>query len=228
MRIHFFIHDANQDISVFDQWVDNQQHTMSKTIFPLSDEVPDIENIDALIILGGIMGSYDDDKFLWMKKEKKFIEKCIVTKKKTFGICLGVQLIANVLGSRVYVNKYREIGWHTVTANETKNDYPFVNHFPNPVPLLEWHGDTFDLPANTVNVMETECTKNQCIIYENHVVGFQFHPEFNRKNVLHLIDKYKPNLLQGKYIQSEEEILANIKNCDYSNALLTKFLNEFL
>ena len=76
------------------------------------------EDFDLLIVMGGPMGTCDEDKYPWLKQEKKFIEKQFIDGKKILGICLGAQLIAEVLGARVYKNKQKEIGWFEIQLTE--------------------------------------------------------------------------------------------------------------
>ena len=42
--------------------------------------LPPVSEIDALIVMGGSMGVYDDDKFPWLEEEKMFIQDGILTK----------------------------------------------------------------------------------------------------------------------------------------------------
>ena len=66
---------------------------------------------DLLIIMGGPMGVRDDQKYSWLNPEKEFIHRSISDGKAVLRICLGAQLIAEVLGGKVYGTQYKEIGW---------------------------------------------------------------------------------------------------------------------
>ena len=63
------------------------------------------------------MGANDDHRFAWMKREKLFIEEAIRREKRVLGVCLGAQLIASVLGAKVYPNREKEIGWFPIELN---------------------------------------------------------------------------------------------------------------
>ena len=70
--------------------------------------------------MGGPMNIYDQKKFPWLKEEKAFIKQAIKNRKKVLGICMGAQLIADVLGTKVNKNPYREIGWFQVMGAATR------------------------------------------------------------------------------------------------------------
>ncbi len=88
-----------------------------------NEKLPSMNSFDGLVLMGGPMGIYDEDKYPWLINEKQFIKNEIKKGKKILGICLGAQLLAECLGGKVTKNKYKEIGWHPVwlTANAKKH-----------------------------------------------------------------------------------------------------------
>ena len=58
---------------------------------------------DNYIVLGGHMGSYDDQKFTYLQKEKQWLKNAINANAKILGICLGSQLIADAMGGWWFV-----------------------------------------------------------------------------------------------------------------------------
>lgn len=121
MRIHYIQHVHFETPANIYRWADYKSTRWGTKLF-LNDPFPDIGSFDLLVILGGPMGVYDEDEYPWLKDEKKFIERSIKSGKKILGICLGAQLIADVLGGKVYKNRYKEIGWFDVQlTSEGKN-----------------------------------------------------------------------------------------------------------
>ena len=59
------------------------------------------------------MNIYEEDKFPWLALEKRFLKASIQAGKRIIGVCLGAQLLADVLGGPVTKGQYREIGWLT-------------------------------------------------------------------------------------------------------------------
>jgi len=78
-------------------------------------EFPKLEDFDVLVVLGGPMGVYEDDKYPFLAEEKRLMEGALQEGKGILGICLGCQLLANVLGAPVYRGEWgKEIGWKPI------------------------------------------------------------------------------------------------------------------
>lgn len=128
------------------------------------------------------MGVHDEVQYPWLKEEKKFIENLIKHNKKILGICLGSQLIAQVLGAKVYKNSYKEIGWSLVYSTlDASKDYTFI---PKEFVAFHWHGDTYDLPKNATHLFYNEATKIQGFVYNQNFWALQFHLESTEESIL--------------------------------------------
>jgi GMP synthase-like glutamine amidotransferase len=176
-------------------------------VFSENPVLPDIRDIDFLVIMGGSMSVNDEDKFPWLISEKQFIREFIATGKPVLGICLGAQLIASSLGAKVYPNTQKEIGWFPVRGITDLPQSSF--HFPASFITLHWHGDTFDLPEGAVLLASSEATKHQAFQYGKKVLAIQFHPEADRKTLEDFCNHFKKELVPGRFIQAETEIVEN-------------------
>jgi GMP synthase (glutamine-hydrolysing) len=130
---------------------------------------------DLLIVLGGPIGAYEDDRYPFLLEELALIERRLESKRPLLGICLGAQLIARALGARVYPGPAKEIGWAPLALSEAGREGPLSSL--QDVPVLHWHGDTFDLPAGATRLASTALCANQAFSLGNYVLAFQFHPE---------------------------------------------------
>lgn len=174
-----------------------------------------------LLIMGGTMSVYQENEFTWLKPEKEFAKRVIDTGKPVLGSCFGAQLIAEVLGGKVTRNRFKEIGWHRVKAlteenakgEKKNNEGKIIPDLPSGLfpefTAFMWHGDTFEIPAGALRLFESEACQNQGFIYGDNVLGLQFHPEADRQWIGNLIEDSGHELVEGKYIQSKEEILRN-------------------
>ena len=209
MRVHYFQHVPFETPANILNWAKERGHTIKGTHLYKNQPFPDFSSFDMLVVMGGPMGVYDEDKYPFLKKEKVFIENAIMLGKKVLGICLGAQLIADVLGAKVYKNKYKEIGWFPVNLTEEgKNSFIFQD-FPQEFTPFHWHGDTFDIPKGAKRIAYNEATENQAFEIEGKIVGLQFHLETTKESAKALIENSKEELKEkGKYIQTPEEMLS--------------------
>jgi GMP synthase (glutamine-hydrolysing) len=130
---------------------------------------------DLVVVLGGPIGAYDDDRYPFLADELRLLEQRLASNKPTLGICLGAQLMARVMGADVYAGNGKEIGWSALELTPDGRNGPLAHLDGNPV--LHWHGDTFDLPENTVRLASTEPYANQAFSLGANVLGLQFHAE---------------------------------------------------
>jgi len=136
---------------------------------------PDLSTTPALILMGGPMSANDGDQYL--KVEIRLIEAAAAAGKPVLGVCLGAQLIAKALGARVYRNPVKEIGWYPLRFTEAGAGDPLLAGLPDPCTVLQWHGETFDLPSGATHLACSDGCRNQAFRYGSHVYGLQFHLE---------------------------------------------------
>ena len=98
LKIHCFQHVPFEDLGCINQWIEQNGHQLTYTKFYTEYSIPEPEEYDWLIIMGGPMGIYDQEDYPWLMDEKRAIKKTIEQNKTVIGICLGSQLIADVLG----------------------------------------------------------------------------------------------------------------------------------
>jgi GMP synthase-like glutamine amidotransferase len=136
------------------------------------------------------------------------------------------QLITDVLGGRVYPHVQKEIGWFPITLADEAVDSPFFAGLPKEFVAFHWHGDTFDLAENCVRIASSKCCRNQAFLYQNHVVGLQFHLESSKASIQTFINKCGDELVNGEYIQSSEEILAQHHYVTKTKQILFALLDQ--
>lgn len=138
------------------------------------DSVGAGDDPDLLIVLGGPIGAYEEAAYPWLMDELGLIAARLKAQRPVLGICLGAQLMARALGAKVYPGPAKEIGWGALTLTRAGDEVlaPFKD-----LPVLHWHGDTFDLPAGAQNLASTALCAHQAFRYGRHALAFQFHPE---------------------------------------------------
>jgi GMP synthase-like glutamine amidotransferase len=136
---------------------------------------PEPEASGGLIVMGGPMSANDSEDYL--RAEMRLIEATIRAGRPVLGVCLGAQLIAKALGAEVRKNPAKEIGWFRLDFTEAADADLLLSGLPNPSFVLQWHGETFDLPAGAVHLASSELCRNQAFRFGEQVFGFQFHLE---------------------------------------------------
>ena len=130
---------------------------------------------DLLVVLGGPIGTYDNEIHPFLNVEIALLHHRLSAKRPTLGICLGSQLMAHALGARVYPSGGKEIGWAPVELTAAGRQSPLV-HLES-VAVLHWHGDTFDLPTGATLLASTAACRNQAFSLGEYALALQFHAE---------------------------------------------------
>ena len=136
----------------------------------------DIRAPDVVVILGGPIGAYEEGRYPFLCHELSLIEQRLNMEMPLLGICLGAQPIARACGAKVYPGAVKEIGWGRVMLTAAGKE-SVLAPLSADVPVLHWHGDTFDLPADAERLASTELYPNQAFSIGTHVLGLQFHLE---------------------------------------------------
>ncbi len=225
MRLHSLEHEPFEGLANIEVWAKKKGHSITRTLFFNNEEPPEIDDFDWLFIMGGSMNIYEEEKFPWLKDEKNFIAKAIECKKIVLGICLGAQLIADVLGGKVSRNRYTEIGWFPVTlTNEARNSPTFGSLPPEFIPF-HWHGDTFDIPPGAARMAQSAACANQAFEC-GKTIGIQFHLEYSSKSIDLMFGNCGNEMVNGRYIQKPDEIISQINNVVKTRSLLNILLGN--
>lgn len=227
MRIHYLQHVPFEGLASIEQWARKKDYILSVTKFYDGDTLPSVDDLDWLIVMGGPMNIYEENKYPWLILEKHFIAEAIKKNKVVIGICLGSQLIADVLGAKIYKGQEREIGWYPIQLTTEAQKSPVFASFTEPFTVFHWHGDTFNLPPSAVRLAYSEVCATQAFIYGDRVLGLQFHLESTKDSVRQIIENCVSELVAGKYIQKPEEMLARDDDFSNINTAISEILEHF-
>ena len=183
----------------------------------------------ALIVMGGPMGVYEEEAHPFIKDELNLIRNTLKEDLPVLGVCLGSQMLAKAAGAQVFKGKTKEIGWYnTALTEEGLKDRLFIG-FPSEFTVFQWHGDTFGIPENSVNLATSRLFKNQVIRVGKRAYGLQFHLEVTEEMIRDWIRVNGEELKAVKdYIDPEAIIretpsrITELKR--FASALVSRFL----
>jgi GMP synthase (glutamine-hydrolysing) len=226
MKIHYLQNVPFEGLGSIADWAQKRGHQLSSTQMYNNTALPSIGDFDMLIVMGGSMGACDEKDYPWLKNEKELILSAIKADKFVLGICLGAQLIANVLGARVYRNPEKEIGWWEVHLNDKAQKNTIFEGFPPSFTPFQWHGDTFDMPMEAEHLIGSQACVNQAFIYNKKTLALQFHFETTPQSLQEIMANCGNEIQPANFIQSREDILANQHHMAINHQLLEKLLDQ--
>jgi GMP synthase-like glutamine amidotransferase len=206
MRAHYFQHVPFEGLGSIGSWLRAAGYEVTKTRFFESATLPDINEIDLLVVMGGPMSVNDENFLPWLVPEKRFIHDFIEDEKPVLGICLGAQLVANAMGAAVYRNTLKEIGWFPIQGVSTTGSSNFS--FPSSLEVFHWHGETFDLPTGATLLARSEGCENQAFQLGRSVIGLQFHLETTPESIREIVSNCRDELIPSQFVQTADEILS--------------------
>ena len=181
-----------------------------------TEAVPEANNFDILVMMGGPMSVNESDIYTYISKEEELTREFIKKGRKVLGICLGAQIMAKALGANVYKGKEPEIGWYNIELTESgiKDNimkklalHPKAGDFWKKFSVFHWHGETFDMPEGAVRLAKSDLYQNQAFKYSDNAYAFQFHIEVSKEMVY---DWLKNEPVDLNKIKAETEKLYEI------------------
>jgi GMP synthase-like glutamine amidotransferase len=197
MRVHVVRHVPFEGPEIIAEWARQRAHSLTES-FAITEEYPPAGDVDMLVVMGGPMDADDEVASPWLVAEKRYIAEAIDSGMRVLGVCLGAQILAEVLGGRVRRGDCLEVGWYPVALTDAGRADPVFSAFPEELVVGHWHGDTFDLPPSVAPTLSSEITPNQAFsAQEGRVVGLQCHLEWTPDAVEALLANCGDDLAGG-------------------------------
>jgi GMP synthase (glutamine-hydrolysing) len=155
-------------------------------------EAPEPGTYEAVVVLGGEMGAYEEADHPFLAMEKAYLAAEAGRGTPVLGICLGSQLLADALGGRAFAGGRSEIGYEPVELTDEGRHDAVLRHLDGPV--LSWHADTFDVPPGA-RVLAASASYPQAYRVGD-VLGLQFHPEASPEMVANWVEAVGPDRIR--------------------------------
>lgn len=225
MNLHYLQHVPFEGLGSIASWAKARRAQISRTRLFAGEALPSADEIDLLVVMGGPMGVYDERDYPWLVREKEFLKQAINFGTRILGVCLGAQLIADVLGAKVYPNDHKEIGWFPIEGTRSASSNPIGKVLSTAGEVFHWHGDTYDLPAGATHLAKSRACKHQAFSVGNQILALQFHLETTPNAAQALIDHCGHEIVDAPYIQPPHEILTNQREFERINSLMADCLD---
>jgi len=204
------------------RWMEHN-HKAFDWFYPfMGNDFPDPRNYSGVIVFGGAPSANDDEEHEWVRPELDFIESCLTYEVGFFGICLGAQMLARVLGSTIsaHPDGLVEIGQCVIEPTEQSR-----NFLSKAMTVMQWHREGFELPPGAINLARSDTFENQAFQLNERCYGVQFHPEVNPEA---LAIWHERNRLRSPDQFNDEQRSDMMQTSIHHDEVVTEWLSGFL
>jgi GMP synthase-like glutamine amidotransferase len=149
------------------------------------EEIPELEAFDLMLVMGGPMDVWQEDRHPWLVTEQAAIRRWVGELGRPYlGVCLGHQLLATAMGGEVAAMDIPEIGVPAIVLTPECRTDPVFSHLPAILPGLQWHhAEIVRLPSNSVTLATNAACAVQALRVGSRAWGVQFHLEVEASTV---------------------------------------------
>lgn len=192
-----------------------------------------LEDYDALIVMGGPMDVWEIEKYPWLINEQKAIAKWVLDLKKPFlGVCLGHQLLAQSIGGSVKQMTNPEVGVCKVNLTPEGRKDLILASMENQFECLQWHGvEVESLPNGSTILAANEHCNIQAFRYGDNAYGIQYHIEILSSTIDEWakIPEYKQSLEAVMGVDALNRLRTDVdKRLEYFNLSARLVNNQFM
>lgn len=186
MKILILEHEPLEGNTNIDIWARQNGVDLQRVFIHANETLPPLNACDLLVVAGGSQQVWEASRHPWMGPEKDFVRKALAAGRPVLGICLGSQILAEILGGRVFMAEHPEIGWHRVTLSPSSGGFGFFGPDVHEFTTFHWHYAQFTLPPDCIGLASSAATPHQAFVSRKFkALALQFHPEFSLATVRH-------------------------------------------
>ncbi len=190
------------------------------------DELPALDDVGAVVSLGGIMGAYQEDEFPFLAAEKRYLAAAVERDIPVLGICLGCQMLADALGGSAWKAESPEVEFTGLEMLNGADADPILRHLQTPV--VSFHGDTWEPPPGTEVLAASPRYRHAFRL--GSAVAIQSHPEASAEMVADWVEEYGRDRMQQAGIDPDELLAAvrsgSTENEERAGRLFAAWLDE--
>ena len=226
MRLHFIIHAPFEMPGSILTWATAQNHDIEFTHTYRGEQLPHVQEIDFLIVMGGPQSPLNISDAPYLQDEIIFVKEFIKLDRPLLGFCLGAQIIAESLGAKTERSPYKEIGMFPIQFTETALADKCFSAFPSELAVMHWHNDMPGLPNGATILAASAGCPRQILRFKGKVYGFQCHPEMTADSISGMVKHCAEDITADKFVQDAQTLLNH--DTKTMNNLLNKFLDNLI
>lgn len=159
------------------------------------DAPPSLAGVAGVIALGGVANPDQDERYPWLAVERKLLAEALDRRLPTLGLCLGAQLLAQVLGGSTWRLPQPEIGWFELERAQAAARDALAGALPRRFDVFQWHSYAFDLPPGATCIAGNE-EATHAFSWAGCAWGLQFHAEADERIIGDWITHYEAALYE--------------------------------
>jgi GMP synthase-like glutamine amidotransferase len=141
---------------------------------------PTLDEVDGVVLFGSTYNVEHADEQPFIKEVRELTLETINRGLPFLGVCFGAQILAWALDADVDKAAVREVGFHPVPPQPATLTDPLLGHYRDGAMVLQWHEDTFEVPAGADVLATGDRVRNQAFRFGKRTWGVQWHLEVDR------------------------------------------------
>ncbi len=124
-RALVFQHMEDEPPGLYGEFLEGQGAQLDIRHLYRGDQIPDLGGYDLLLVMGGAMDVWEKDQYRWLSAEVAAIREWTIARNRPyFGVCLGLQLLAEAMGGEVGKARAQEVGVMDVALTKLGRRHP--------------------------------------------------------------------------------------------------------
>lgn len=171
-----FQHMDDEPPGLFGAFLAARGVSLDTVMLHRGEAIPSLAPYDFLLVMGGAMDVWEHDAHPWLLAEKQAIREWALERNRPyFGVCLGLQLLAEAAGGTVGLARAAEVG---IGRIKVTSRHPFVAGLPRTIRMMQWHhAEVSALPPGAEVLASSTISPVQIMALGDCMVGTQFHGE---------------------------------------------------